>query len=292
MFPAHRILLAENGIYIVENFNLEQLARVLAERETYEFLLVLNPPRLRGATGAPLSAFAIIADKAEKKTTLEGRKKAMRLLQMDFPFNGPGKDEMNKNFQNLAKSIADYPGLIWKIWTVNEDTHEGGGIYLFEDEESLNKYVKMHTERLKGFGVTTVNTKIFEIPKLLTSISRGQLTRHQDVSTSSNKDMAAMRLLQMDFPFNGSGKEEMDRTLQDLAQSIAEYPGVIWKIWTVNEGTHEGGGIYLFESEKSLNQYVQMHTERLKGFGVKIVNSKVFEIPEVLTQITYGPIPQ
>ena len=58
----------------------------------------------------------------------------MRLLQMDFPFNGPGKDEMDQNLQELSQSIAEYPGVIWKIWTVNESTHEGGGVYLFEDE--------------------------------------------------------------------------------------------------------------------------------------------------------------
>ena len=56
--------------------------------------------------------------------------------------------------------------------------------------------------------------------------------------------------------------------------------------------THEGGGIYLFEDEKSLVEYDDMQTERLKGMGVTTLNTKIFEIPEVLTQITYGPIPQ
>jgi kynurenine formamidase len=60
IFPAHRILIADNGIYIVENMNLEELSQVLAARKNYEFALVLNPPRLRGMTGAPLNAFAII----------------------------------------------------------------------------------------------------------------------------------------------------------------------------------------------------------------------------------------
>ena len=60
IFPAHRILIADNGIYIVENLNLEELASQLAEERVYEFVLVLNPPRLRGATGAAANAFAII----------------------------------------------------------------------------------------------------------------------------------------------------------------------------------------------------------------------------------------
>ncbi len=59
-FPGHRILLAENGIHIVENMNLTELAAALAERGTYEFVLVLNPLRLKGATASPLNAFAIL----------------------------------------------------------------------------------------------------------------------------------------------------------------------------------------------------------------------------------------
>ncbi len=60
VFPAHRVLIADNGIYIVENLNLEELASALAQERVYEFVLVLNPPRLRGATGAAANAFAII----------------------------------------------------------------------------------------------------------------------------------------------------------------------------------------------------------------------------------------
>lgn len=60
IFPAHRVLIADHGIYIVENMNLEELSQVLAARKRYDFALVINPPRLRGMTGAPLNAFAII----------------------------------------------------------------------------------------------------------------------------------------------------------------------------------------------------------------------------------------
>jgi kynurenine formamidase len=60
VFPAHRILIADNGIYIVENMNLEELGETLAARKNYEFVLVLNPLRLRGMTGSPLNAFAIV----------------------------------------------------------------------------------------------------------------------------------------------------------------------------------------------------------------------------------------
>ena len=60
IFPAHRILIADNGIYIVENLNLEELGEQLAARKNYAFALVMNPLRLRGMTGSPLNAFAIL----------------------------------------------------------------------------------------------------------------------------------------------------------------------------------------------------------------------------------------
>jgi len=59
-FPCHRILIADHGIYVVENMNLEELSQALAVRKSYEFALVLNPPRLRGMTGAAVNAFAIL----------------------------------------------------------------------------------------------------------------------------------------------------------------------------------------------------------------------------------------
>jgi hypothetical protein len=40
--------------------NLEELAAVLAARKNYEFALVINPPKLRGMTGAAINAFAIV----------------------------------------------------------------------------------------------------------------------------------------------------------------------------------------------------------------------------------------
>ncbi len=60
IFPAHRILIADNGIYIVENLNLEELGEQLAARKSYAFALVMNPLRLRGMTGSPLNAFAVL----------------------------------------------------------------------------------------------------------------------------------------------------------------------------------------------------------------------------------------
>jgi len=56
--PVHRYLIAENGILIIDNMNLENLAKALGDRQ--EFLLIILPLRLSGATGSPINPIAII----------------------------------------------------------------------------------------------------------------------------------------------------------------------------------------------------------------------------------------
>jgi kynurenine formamidase len=49
------MLLADSGIYIVENTNLEEIAAA----GVHVALLVLTPLRIQGATGSPLRALAV-----------------------------------------------------------------------------------------------------------------------------------------------------------------------------------------------------------------------------------------
>jgi kynurenine formamidase len=53
--PGHLVLLVRNGIYILENLFLEDLAR----DQRYEFTFICLPLKLRGATGSPVRPIAI-----------------------------------------------------------------------------------------------------------------------------------------------------------------------------------------------------------------------------------------
>jgi kynurenine formamidase len=55
--PGHLILLAQHGIYIIENLNLEELAGARAHR----FSFVCTPLKFVGATGSPVRPIAIVA---------------------------------------------------------------------------------------------------------------------------------------------------------------------------------------------------------------------------------------
>ena len=95
------------------------------------------------------------------------------ILQVDFPYTGPWGPEMIAAMDGLARSIATEPGLIWKIWTENQETNEAGGIYCFTDAQSAQAYLAMHTARLKSFGIPLVNGKIFLVNEALSKIDAG-----------------------------------------------------------------------------------------------------------------------
>lgn len=97
------------------------------------------------------------------------------LLQVDFPYQGPWGDAMTTAMRGLAESIANEPGLIWKLWTENPAAEEAGGVYLFQDLPTAQAYLSMHTLRLQGFGVPSVNSKISQVNQALSQIDRAPL---------------------------------------------------------------------------------------------------------------------
>jgi kynurenine formamidase len=56
LLPVHRLLLVEHGIHIVEVMNLEQIAAA----GVCEFLFILAPLKIVGATGSPVRPLAVV----------------------------------------------------------------------------------------------------------------------------------------------------------------------------------------------------------------------------------------
>ena len=97
------------------------------------------------------------------------------ILQVDFPHDGIFDEAMSEAFADLAKDIAQEEGLIWKIWTENEASKEAGGIYLFDNQEDAQRYLKKHTERLNSFGYTDIRAKIFAVNEALSRLSKASV---------------------------------------------------------------------------------------------------------------------
>lgn len=96
------------------------------------------------------------------------------------------------------------------------------------------------------------------------------------------------RILQINYRLEGTAAEYMEAN-KPYADPIAQTPGLRWKIWLLNEATREAGGIYLFESDEALQDF-------LKGDIASEVRAdptaslKEFEIPTELSAVTRAPI--
>lgn len=84
------------------------------------------------------------------------------LLQIDFPYSGPFGNAFFESMKELAEDIANEQGLVYKLWTENEETREAGGIYVFDNLEDANRYLEKHTKRLTSFGFTDIKSKTFK----------------------------------------------------------------------------------------------------------------------------------
>lgn len=94
------------------------------------------------------------------------------LMQIDFPHKGPFGHELTLMMSDLANSIAEEKGLIYKLWTENEETKEAGGVYIFDNLNDAKRYLDMHTQRLESFGYTDIKSKIFTINEELSRLTK------------------------------------------------------------------------------------------------------------------------
>ena len=101
-----------------------------------------------------------------------------------------------------------------------------------------------------------------------------------------------MPILQINFKLNAS-PAEYRKIADSVAQTIADAPGLVWKVWLLNEQDGEAGGIYLFQNEQSLAAYLSGPIIRqIKSLPqlCEISAKRFATIPE-LTVVTRGPVP-
>lgn len=100
-----------------------------------------------------------------------------------------------------------------------------------------------------------------------------------------------MILVQMNFKFPVEMMgEALSKNAKELAESINHEPGFISKIWIENPQTEESGGIYLFEDQTTAENYVAMHSTRMKQMGVEQVDVKYFAVNEYLSELNQAKL--
>lgn len=97
-------------------------------------------------------------------------------------------------------------------------------------------------------------------------------------------------ILQVDFPFSGPWGDTAAGAMADLANVIAQAPGLRWKIWTESERDGMAGGIYCFDDEASARSYMTEHEARLTAFGITGIRAMFFDVNDGLTAVNHGPV--
>jgi hypothetical protein len=98
-------------------------------------------------------------------------------------------------------------------------------------------------------------------------------------------------ILQINYQFTSS-LADFSSLVTPMAHPISAVPGLVWKIWLMNETGKEAGGIYLFESQEAAQAFVG--SDAVKSFAshptITGVNAKLFEPDETLSEITRAPL--
>lgn len=97
-----------------------------------------------------------------------------RLLQLNLDFSVT-PTEYEQAVSPLADEFARVEGLRWKIWIMNTEAREAGGIYLFDDQESVDAFLNgpLAAQVAGHPALANLTVKVFDVMDELTAVTRG-----------------------------------------------------------------------------------------------------------------------
>lgn len=98
----------------------------------------------------------------------------VRVLQLNFTFDLPAS-ELEQELAPLVGEFAAVPGLLWKIWVIDEVRGQAGGICLFADQTRLQAFLggRLMEELRESPSVQELTAKEFDVVADLTALTRG-----------------------------------------------------------------------------------------------------------------------
>jgi hypothetical protein len=101
---------------------------------------------------------------------------SVRLVQINFKFNVPRADFEAAEFP-MAPEFAAVDGLRWKLWIINEEQSEAGGIMLFEDQAAADAFLAGPlAAKVTGHpALSDFSVKQFDIQESVTAMTRGPI---------------------------------------------------------------------------------------------------------------------
>ena len=107
------------------------------------------------------------------------------VLQLRFKLRVP-PDVLLAQSREAATIIASVEGLIWKIWVLQEEEFEMGGMYLFANRQTAEAYLNHPVIQAVRSNPAVVSTesKLWDVESSLSALTRAPL---RDVSAQSSE---------------------------------------------------------------------------------------------------------
>jgi hypothetical protein len=102
---------------------------------------------------------------------------SLKMLVTKYNYN-VSFDEYKSMTSKLAQAFADVPGCTWKIWLCDDAKKEGGAVYLFKDEESLQTFTTspLVAAVLAHPALSNFDLRVTDILEGVSAITRAPLT--------------------------------------------------------------------------------------------------------------------
>ena len=97
-----------------------------------------------------------------------------KIVHITYKLDAP-KEKYEEENLPYAQPIADVPGLLWKVWIINEEESEAGGVYLFSDDVAVKGFLDGPIiSEMKGDPSLSIKT--FDVLEGLTVVTRGPIS--------------------------------------------------------------------------------------------------------------------
>jgi hypothetical protein len=98
----------------------------------------------------------------------------MKILEVRFKWSGTREEYEIKAIPGANKR-KDVAGLLWKIYGFDDEKSIATGIYLFKDEEALNKYLVPFKKATQPEGVSDMEFQIWDLQYKLSKITNAPI---------------------------------------------------------------------------------------------------------------------
>jgi hypothetical protein len=102
----------------------------------------------------------------------------MKLLVVRYQRERGSDDaEQAERFLAGAERIAELPGLVWKLWSYDDDAQRAENVYLFESEEHARAWGEgpLVPSLSQYPGVSAIEVRYYDVDERLSAVTRAPL---------------------------------------------------------------------------------------------------------------------